>query len=527
MEIFKIEDMTYYYPRQKKAAIKDINLSVFEGEFILLLGKSGSGKSTLGRVFNRIVPEFYGGEIRGNIKSEVEVGMLFQDPEKQLVMDKVEREIAFGLENIGTEYEVMRKKVMETLSFLNMIGIKNQKTYELSGGQKQKVALGATLAMGNKLLILDEPTSQLDPATAEEILHILKRLNEELGYTIIIIEQRIDRCFHLADRILFMEEGCIKFDGVPKEFVNWSNLSGINFLPTISVFFKRLGNENLPITVKEGRKELKKINIPIDNTKSKIQSNSHIDTDNVIKIEKLEFVYENGNEALKGIDLRVYKGEVLGVMGENGSGKSTLLKNISQLLKPTKGKVAVKGEVGYLSQNPNDYLFNDTVYDELKFTLDNKGIKDYSIIEKVLTDLDILEYRDKNPRDLSGGERQRVALASILVMEPQILLMDEPTRGLDRDIKDKLGKIILDLKARGKTVLLVTHDVEFVGKYCDRACLVFDGTIVQVGSKYDVLDSGIFYSTQINKLFNGFNNRIITLQDALRLFDKSFTEGAS
>lgn len=525
MEIFKIEDMTYYYPRQKKAAIKDINLSLFEGEFILLLGKSGSGKSTLGRVFNRIVPEFYGGEIKGNIKTDVEVGMLFQDPEKQLVMDKVERELAFGLENIGAEYELMRKKVMETLSFLNIMDIKDQKTYELSGGQKQKVALGATLAMGNKLLVLDEPTSQLDPATADEILHILKRLNEDLGYTIVLIEQRIDRCFHLADRILFMEEGEIVFDGIPREFVNWSNASNTNFLPTVSYLFKRLGNEKLPLTVKEGRRELKKMNIPLNKVDSGIGAINHIDREDIIKIEKLEFVYENGNEALKGMDLKAYKGEVIGIMGGNGSGKSTLLKNISKLLKPTKGKVTVKGEVGYLSQNPNDYLFNDTLYDELKFTLDNKGIKDYSIIENVLMDLDILEYRDKNPRDLSGGERQRVALASILVMEPQILLMDEPTRGLDRHIKDRLGKIMLDLKAKEKTVLLVTHDVEFVGKYCDRVCLVFDGTIAQVGSKYDVLDSGIFYSTQINKLFSGLKNKIISPRDALSLFDRSFIEG--
>ncbi len=514
MEAFKIHDLTYYYPRKEEAALNDINLDIKEGEFVLLLGNSGSGKSTLGRVFNKIVPNFYGGKIKGKVEGTNEVGMVFQDPEKQLVMDKVERELAFGLENIGVSYGTMRKKVMEALSFLNIYDIKDKKTYELSGGQKQKVALGATISMGYKFLVLDEPTSQLDPVSAEEILHILKRLNEELGYTIILIEQRLDRCFHLADRVLFMENGSLIFDGDREEFVFWSNKKDKNFLPSVSEYFVKIGYENIPCTVKEGRKNLKKLFIEDNLHKKEIHINENKKED-VITAKNIDFIYENGKHALKKIDLTVHKGEVLGILGENGGGKSTLLKNISGLLKPTKGKLSVEGVVGYLSQNPNDYLFNDSVYEELKYTLDNKNINDYGIIDKTLKDLDIYKYKDKNPRDLSGGERQRVAIASILVMDPDILILDEPTRGLDKDLKDKLGSIILDLKDKGKTIILVTHDVEFTSKFCDRACLIFDGSIAQMGSKYDVLTSGIYYSTQINKLFGGYVDNILTLQDAL------------
>ncbi|QZY55701.1 ABC transporter ATP-binding protein [Crassaminicella profunda] len=524
MEIFKVEDVTYYYPRKEEPALKDIDLSIKEGEFLLLLGKSGSGKSTLGRVFNRIVPEFYGGKIKGNIKSKVDVGMVFQDPEKQLVMDSVEREIAFGLENIGTDYETMRKKVMETLSFLNIWELKDKKTYELSGGQKQKVAIAATIAMGYKFLVLDEPTSQLDPVAAEEILHILKRLNEELGYTIVLIEQRIDRCFHLADRVVFMEDGQIVFDGEPNDFASFSYSHSKNFSPTVANYFARLSKISIPLTVKEGRKKLRKdfaFQKPI--VFKGIEEEKH-ENKEIISMKKLHFTYENGKEALKDVNLSVLKGEVFGIMGENGGGKSTLLKNISGLIKPTKGKLLVNGEVGYLSQNPNDYLFNDTVYEEIKYTLDQKGINDLSRIEKVCDELDILKYKNKNPRDLSGGEKQRVALASILVMEPEILILDEPTRGLDRNLKERLGTIIKELQNKGKTIILVTHDVEFVGKYCERVCLIFDGSVAQVGSKYTVLTDGIYYATQMNKLFSGYVDKILTLEDAVSVVD-SLKEG--
>lgn len=525
MEVFKLQNLTYYYPHQKKAALKNIQLVLQEGEFILLLGKSGSGKSTLGRVFNRIVPEFYGGKIAGTIESSASVGMVFQDPEKQLVMDQVEREIAFGLENIGEEYATMRKKVLETLSFLNMWDIRDKKNYELSGGQKQKVAIGATLSMGHRFLVLDEPTSQLDPTTAEEVLQVIKRLNEELGYTIILIEQRIDRCFHLVDRVLFMEDGELVFDGDPNEFCHWDAMQHKKFLPSIANFFVKLGIQEIPLTIKNGRRELNRL-LGQENPVIQTPVNKYPNAKEIISLEKLSYQYENGKEALKEIDLKVSEGEVLAIMGENGSGKTTLLKNICRLVEPTRGKITIRGTLGYLSQNPNDYLFNDTVYEELKFTLDNKNIRDDGRIDRVLKALDIEGYREKNPRDLSGGEKQRVALASVLVMESEIILLDEPTRGLDRELKDQMGNILTELKRQGKTVLIVTHDVEFVSKFCDRVCLMFDGTIAQVGGKYEVLTSGVYYTTQMNKLFKGRYDQVLTQEDALLAMQPLLKKGA-
>lgn len=538
MDIFKIEHLTYFYAGTEVPALKDINMTVREGEFMLLLGSSGSGKSTLGRVFNKIVPDFYGGRIAGRVEGQASVGMVFQDPEKQLVMDKVERELAFPLENLGMPYEAMRKRVMETLSFLNIHGLKEQKTYCLSGGQKQKVAVGSILAMGHRCLVLDEPTSQLDPSSAEEILNLLKALNEELGYTIILIEQRVERCFHLADRVLFMEKGQILFDGKPRDFARDKEYAApgngrLQFLPPVARFFVHTGHNPIPLTVKEGRQHLgrlpekehiKRIIPAAGKTGRRPQGEKEKD-EAVIVLKDLVFTYNNDLKALKKISLTVRAGEVLAVMGESGSGKSTLLKNIAGLLQPSSGTLEVKGGVGYLSQDPNDYLFNDTVYEELKYTMEHKGIRDEGRIREIAAEMEIDRYLDMNPRDLSGGERQRVALAAILVMQPQILILDEPTRGLDRILKAKLGAYLRQYAGKGHAVVVVTHDVEFAAAYCHRACLLFDGVIAQTGDKYEVLTSGLHYSTQMNRLFQGRREGILTVEDGLETV-KNEGEGA-
>lgn len=515
MEIFKIQNLTYFYPEKQEPAVKNINLTVNEGDFILLLGESGSGKSTLGRIFNGIVPEFYGGSISGQVDGNAsEVGMVFQDPEKQLIMDNVEREIAFGLENRGMEYSLMKKRVMETLSFLNIGEIKNQNTYELSSGQKQKVAVGTTLAMGHPCIVFDEPTSQLDPAAAHEILHVIERLNKELGYTIILIEQRIDRCFHLADRIIFMKEGEIAFDGIPQNFTQWSKVNEFDFLPSVPGLFSLLEYKELPTTIKDGRKALKEImGLKVAPQKERnFMAPSKVP---VVTLEKASYEYRGGKQALKGMTLQFEENEIIGVMGPNGSGKSTLLKMIGGLLKPSSGKISIEAKVGYLSQNPNDYLFSDSVYEELKFTLDMNKIKKHDRIHRVLTDLKLNQFKDRNPRDLSGGEKQRVALASVLVSEPQIILLDEPTRGLDRKLKDALGKVIQSLQQDGKTIVIVTHDVEFVAKFCTKTCFIYDGAVVEMAPTYKALSSGIYYTTQMKKLFHGLSDQVLTIEDAM------------
>ena len=432
-------------------------------------------------------------------------------------MDKVEREIAFGLENIGMKLPDMKKRVMEALSFLNIWDIKDRNTYELSGGEKQKVAIGAAIAMGSDILVLDEPTSQLDPTAAEEILHIIKRLNEDLGYTVILIEQRIDICFHMADRILFFNKSEIAFNGSKDEFIRYAFKSNrVLFIPTIGRYFSNFVSKDIPLTIKSGLKKIRDIRIlePLCVEKPLYEK------DIIVQMEKVDYKYSSGDDVLKNITLDIYKKEFLSILGENGSGKTTLLKLISGLYIPTKGKIKLKGKIGYLSQNPNDYLFNDSVEEELRFTLKSNQIKNEKIIDDVLKALEIDKYRFDNPRDLSGGERQRVALASVLVLKPDVLILDEPTRGLDNRLKDTLGKILVKFKNEGTTIILVTHDIEFVAKYSDRAALMFNKEIVSIGSTYEILGSGLYYSTQMSRLFKNINSEVLTIDEALYISEK-------
>jgi energy-coupling factor transport system ATP-binding protein len=508
----RVENFSYYYPKKDEPQLKNINILINESDFLLVLGESGSGKSTFAKAIAGIVPEFYGGKVTGTVVGNNNVSIVFQDPEKQLVMDKVEREIAFGLENIGMKLPDMKKRVMEALSFLNIWDIKDRNTYELSGGEKQKVAIGAAIAMGADILILDEPTSQLDPTAAEEILHIIKRLNEDLGYTVILIEQRIDVCFHMADRILFFEKSEIVFDGSKDDFIRYTCKENKKlFIPTIGRYFSNFISKDIPLTIKSGLKKIKLINMTDDLYIKKIDYEKTI----IAQIEKANYRYESGDEVLRNITFDVYSKEFLSILGENGSGKTTLLKLISGLYKPLKGRVKVNGKIGYLSQNPNDYLFNDSVEEELRFTLRHNQIEDEKVIDSVLKDLEIDKYRFKNPRDLSGGERQRVALASVLVLKPDILILDEPTRGLDNRLKDRLGNLLVRLKNQGTTIILVTHDIEFVAKYSDRVSLMFNKEMISIGSKYDILGSGLYYSTQMSRLFKKTNNDVLTIEEAL------------
>ncbi len=540
--------MTYFYPDSRLPALSNINMSLEREEFLLAVGGSGSGKSTLARVLAGLIPDYYGGKICGQIffqgKSmqeidrrslSTQVGIVFQDPEKQLVMTSVEAEIAFGLENLGLPQQEMFRRVAEVMSFLNLSPLKNEFTANLSGGQKQKVALASVLAMKPRVLILDEPTSQLDPAAADEFLYLVERLNREMGYTVVLIEQRLDRCFHLADRVAMMAGGEILHIGGVAEAARWQVRHSLPFIPPVSRFFVSMGSDVVPLTVKDGRRELEKY-FATPAPSAGMQEQWIADPDRwsegkptVLDVADVWFTYENGREALKGASLTVSRGDFLVILGENAAGKSTLLKLITGILKPGRGKVAVMGEdtrhsvlakmaerVGYLSQNPNDYLFEDTVENELRFTLDSLGRVDVGIIDDTLDKLSLTSVRMANPRDLSGGERQRVALASILVARPELILLDEPTRGMDSILKNELGTLLQGLNERGLTTILVTHDVEFAAEYARRVTMMFDGRITGDGSKYQVLKGSAFYSPQMARLFNNIRNHVLTVDDAIK-----------
>ena len=536
MTYIDIKNLSYTYPLENKKSLDGVDLQVHKGEVILVIGKSGSGKSTLAKCISGSVPHFYGGTIEGTIKlngrplDEIEhneraqeITMVFQDPEKQLVMNKVHREIAFGLENVGIDESKIKRRVFESMQFANILPLAYRDIKTLSGGQKQKVAVTSAIAYMPNCIILDEPTSQLDPASAEEIVNLVKKINEELGITIIIIEQRVNKWFDVVDKIVYMKEGKITFFNDKKDFYLRSTMEEENFLPDYVRLLKRLGIEEIPESFKEARVLLEHIDFKSEDDKT-IKCNSK---KVIIESKKLSCSYD-GVKAVNNVSLTIHEGEFIGIMGANGAGKSTLLKAIMGL-KDYEGSLKVKDfqvkgkgmkqlarTIGYVSQNPNDYISKQTVYDELKFTLDNHGIKDCEeIIEETLKNLDIYNLKDKNPRDLSGGQKQRVAIASILVLQPEILLLDEPTRGLDLELKHRLGNTLSKLRDKGTTIIMITHDVDFTCSFCSKFILMFNGEIVSEGSREEVLSDGIYYSSTVNKLLRHKNHNLFTIEQAL------------
>ena len=533
MEVIKVEKASYWYPDTQKPALDNIDLNINEGEFVLVVGPSGCGKSTLLRMFNRIVPDYYGGKLRGSVllnnknireynKKDIikKVGMVYQHPEKQIVMQDVEREIAFGLENLNTPLNKMKRNVAEVISFLNLGHIKDKSTQEISGGEKQRIAIASVIAMDPDIMLFDEPTSQLDPIASEEVLAFIKRLNRDTGKTVVLVEQRLDRCFDMVDRIIFMEDGRIVGEGTPNKIPE--TIDKRYFLPSITYLFKKAGCENPPVNVKQGRELIKNI----DFNEPKVLDVRH--DMNFINVTKLNFGYEKNKKVLKDINLSIKKGEIMAVVGENGAGKSTLFKIISGILDGYNGRVTVNGKeiseykqrerintIGYLSQNPNDYLGRDTVFDEVAYTLRNINAFDGERVEDMLLKLELVGVRDRNPRDLSGGEKQRLAIACTMVSNPDIIILDEPTRGLDSINKEKLGEILINLSQTGKTIVLITHDSDFAGDYAHSVTMMFNGEIVAAGRTKDMLYDAIYYSPQIAKLFKN-KCKIVSFKDGVK-----------
>lgn len=534
MAYIQLKEVDYYYPGEKEKCVNNINLDIESGEILFLVGKSGSGKTTLGKIITGAVPHFYGGMIKGDIKIDgrdikelshsdraSELTMVFQDPEKQLMMNKVYREIAFGLENTGVEENVIEKRTWEAMQFSNILDLAFRDISTLSGGQKQKVAVASAIAYLPKCIILDEPTSQLDPSASEELVNLIKKINDELGITIIIIEQRIDKWFDIADRIAVMDKGNLVFCGNKEELYKDGYRQ---FLPEYLKLAYNLNLDSMPCSMKKMRERLKDTTFMV----KAINYENKAEEDDFIKIKKMSSSY-GAIKALDNINLCVKKGDFLGVIGANGAGKSTLLKTIMGLskyegsIKVFNGEVKklklkdISGSIGYVSQNPNDYISKDTVFDELKFTLDNYGITDYSRVETTLKKLDIYELKDKNPRDLSGGEKQRVAIGSILVTKPKILLLDEPTRGLDYNVKKKLGELLKQLNKEGTTIILVTHDMEFVSQFCRRFILMFNGRVMADGDHMAVMGNGIYFTTSSHKLVRQVDKSVFNIDQIVRM----------
>jgi energy-coupling factor transporter ATP-binding protein EcfA2 len=554
--LIKLKDFTFCYSGTQKPALEGVNLEIEDGEFVLVTGPSGGGKSSLCRCLNGLIPHFYGGEVTGRVEVEgldtlkhstkelaTKVGMIFQDPENQLVTMDVEREIAFGMENLAFPRNLMAKRLEESLDTLGISSLRHRQVHELSGGEKQKVAIASVLALHPKILILDEPTSELDPKSAEEVLVIVQRLNDELGITVILIEHRLDRVIQHVDRLVVLDEGRVVADGNTRDILSnsYQEITKIGVgMPPIMKLAQELKNagisiNSMPLTVKEGRIMLngvfkKPFKLPA-------QPDRESPSEAVITIAKLRYVYPEGPAALKNISLRVDKGEFLAIMGRNASGKTTLVKHINGLLKPTRGMVVVDGidtrkatvaelarKVGFVFQNPNDHLFADTVEKEIVFPLQNQGLESGEIkrrVDEILHRFSLEDYRDRYPRYLSGGEKQRVALASVLAIEPKILILDEPTRGMEYRLKSDLMSFLREYARQDNTVILVTHDVETVAERADRVILLSEGEIVVDGRKREVLSQALLFSPQINRLVQAFYkygvpDNILTVDELLQ-----------
>ena len=532
MESFKVENLSFTYPVRTEKALDNINFTVNQGEFILLCGKSGCGKTTLLRLLKPTLAPF--GEKEGDIlfngrpladcdtKEEASgIGFVMQNPDNQIVTDKVWHELAFGLESLGYKQTEIRTRVSEMASFFGIQNWFYKKVTELSGGQKQLLNLASVMAMQPSVLILDEPTSQLDPIAAGEFLKTLEKINRELGVSVILTEHRLEDAFPIADRVIVMEDGKIIADEAPEKvgkILKTQNHDMYKALPTPMRIHGEVKNSlPCPLTVRDGRMWLEEY--AKDNTLNSdiIPGDSLKDnTDTVIEMKDAWFRYEKDlPDVVKGFHLSVNKGELFCLVGGNGTGKTTALSLISGLNTPYRGDVRIKGQsvseiknlydglLGVLPQNPQSVFVKKTVYLDLMEILSDKKLSKEEKEHKVhnVSALCRIEKLLKcHPYDLSGGEQQRAALAKILLMEPEILLLDEPTKGMDAHFKEEFADILMDLKANGVTVLMVSHDIEFCAEYADRCALVFDGSITSSDTPREFFKGKNFYTTSANRM---------------------------
>ncbi len=519
--MIQFEGFSYRYPGAACEALHDVTFMLDAGSFALACGPSGTGKSTLLRAINGLTPHFSGGVCSGRVRvagldpialgpaaMSAHVGFVFQDPESQFVLDTVEDEIAFALENAALAHRQMRVRVEEAVDLLDIAALRARRIDTLSGGERQRVAIAAALALRPDVLVLDEPTSQLDPKSAEDVLQALIRLNTELGLTVVISEHRIERLLPFVDHCLVFAShagaGQVRSVSVREAMRSY------DAPPPLIALARKYDWQPLPLTAKEARRFIAKGGAA-RSTRPKPPPAADLAV-----IEHLSVDYD-GRAALRDVTLRLGAGQITAVLGRNGSGKSTLLRAIVGLVKCTTGLIRLDGAVlngrstaeicrtvCYLPQDPNALLFAETVREELAITLRNHGLApDDSRIDAQLAELGLDGKADAYPRDLSTGERQRVALASVAIVGPRLMLLDEPTRGLDPASKQALIKMLRARRAAGVAIVVVTHDVEFAGALADRAALLSQGELLLEGPAVDVLGSSPYFATLVARLWPG------------------------
>ena len=560
----EFNDVSFTYTGNDEPSLKNVSFKLERGKILLITGAAGAGKTTLCRCTNGLIPHFFGGKLEGEVKvrgystKEYDigffssfVGFLFQDPSSQLVAPSVLDEVAFGPENLGLPKDEILKRVKKALKLTRLEGYEDRVPQTLSGGEQQACALASIIAMEPEVYVLDEPTSNLDPIGTLNVFRVIKDLAEKEKRTMILVEHKLSEAVPIADYMLVLDKGQIKLFGKPAEvFNNMGKLKEIGLkIPHVALVAEFLMNkgyhvDNIPLTLDEGEKLLRKYL----NDKAPLPSFDAKDDNKprgkpIIKVEDLWHVYMPMNvEALKGVSLTVYEHEFLAIIGQNGSGKTTLVKHFNGLLKPTKGRVEVFGmdtreyeiadlakKVGYVFQNPDNQLFSRTVYDELAFGPKNLGLSKEEIDERVKETAEILglqDYLDKNPMNLSKGERQKVAVASTLTMKPDVLIVDEPTTGQDHRTAKAMMDFYKKLNEEGKTIIIITHDIDLAAEYADRIVVMWQGKVLldglkrEVLSQTEVLEKTYIMPPQITLLFQRLKdlnapNNIVTVKEGI------------
>lgn len=521
--IVSIDQLSYAWPEADQPTLHSLDWRIDEGAFALLIGRSGSGKSTLLRSLNGLVPHFSGGSFGGQVVVNGvntrhhaprdfarHVGFVFQDPEAQLLTSRVVDDIALSMEQLGTPSNIMRKRVEEMLDLVGVAHLRDRSPETLSGGERQRVAIAAALAIHPPILVLDEPTSQLDPWGAEEVIAALQRMNDDLGLTVVMSEHRLERVLSHADTVRLLGDNGVPTDGSPQQI---ASIVAPVALPPVTQLARDLGFHSVPLTVKQARNHPEFVALReqlAEQSSLARRGRSHgVSTrvdgdtlgDSVLSISQLGIRIEK-SQIIADISFDVHQGELVALMGRNGSGKTTLLRALMGFASPSSGDITFPGgerRIGYVPQRSSTLFFCETLGDELRFTAKKRGVQ--IDVEARLAEVDLAWAIDRHPSTLSVGERQRGAITTVLAGNPDLLLLDEPTRGMDPWHKRQLAAVLRNLQQRGLGIIMATHDTELAAELAQTVIMLGDGGIVSLGPPDDVLVDSLTYSTQINKVF--------------------------
>lgn len=586
MNCIEVKNFSFQYPKESHAALYQVSMEVEEGSFVVLCGKSGCGKSTLLRQFKSVLAShgekkgeiLYGGQNLEDVDlrtQSAEIGYVLQNPDNQIVTDKVWHELAFGLESLGYDTLTIRLRVAEMASYFGIHSWFLKNVSELSGGQKQLLNLASVMAMHPKLLILDEPTSQLDPIAASDFLETVRKINRDIGTTVILTEHRLEDVIPWADKVYVMDKGRMIADGTPNEIGEQLRTMGHDMflsMPAPMQIYAGINSSlRCPLTVSQGRRwlseelETKGIKIKKERNQEETAKKKNSIFGKLsglkkepekeipeIRIKDVWFRYERDlPDVVKGLSLDIKKGEIFAVVGGNGTGKSTAMSLIARIRFPYRGKIYLEGKeigkysdddlyhgfLGVMPQNPQSLFVKKTVREDLYEVIDGKRerkseaypieMKKKDAVEGIVSLTRLEGLLDRHPYDLSGGEQQRLALAKVLLLRPKILLMDEPTKGIDNHYKKELGEILRKLSEHGVTILMISHDVEFCAQYADRTGLFFQGNVVTSEESKKFFAGNNFYTTAANRMARNYFPNAVTVEDVVKAINQTEEEAVS